>query len=293
MKPGDAASQRRSAMFENHPGTCLHEISCVTYHDGSFVRHVVSTRRRSPSAVGVYVAHPITGIRVSRIVAMQDLIRSMFDTIGREHGLEVSPFFPMRTTHLGVDDLGANVYGPCEGDFVETRHYTLQNRMDAIVHSDGVLVNYDLATDDGSYRISNGIPFDIGWAAGIAKPTSIVQPDGNPNPRCSLSPGQTRHLDLETGVRVLIEAIASRPREADERVVAEILEFPPERSVDALAMLAQADVRRHRECRAILAVMPGGKSNPSWHGQVGEVADWIVEDVGAARSIVDRLLAVP
>lgn len=279
-------------MFIDHPDTRLHLVTSTPVHTDGFVRHVISTRRRSPHVAGVYVAHPITGIRVSRIHEMQDAIRTLLATAGEKVGLDFVPLFPMRTNHLGTHQIGDNVYAPDKGDFARTRHYTLQNRMDAIVHCDAVLVNYDLAADDGTYRMSNGIPFDIGWAAAADKPTVIVQPTSNPNPPCRLANDQIRLSDIEIGVNHLAGMLAGRQLASAERVIAEIIVFPPERSADALACLAMIDARRHRQgCRAIIAVMDEAAATANRHGQVDEIADWLVPDEASAFRILDRLLA--
>lgn len=273
--------------------TSFHDVLCTTREREGFVHHSIATVRRTSASLGIYVAHPITGIRISRIHAMQDEVRAEMADAGRLHGVSVHPFFPIRTNHLGPDGIGDNVYEAGANEFSAARHFTLQNRLDAVVHSDGVLVHLDVRDDEGNYRRSNGIPFDVGWAEGAGRPAVVVEAPGSPNRFVLAAANHRTAPDLAEGVRTLVGmAVAGIRTVSLPTVVAEVLEMPDSPSPAALVELARSDVRRHRDgCRAILAVMPGGRANPNFHGQVGEIADWVVEDEAAAWSIVRRLLA--
>jgi len=277
--------------------TSLHSVRTLTETDpNSGAAHTtVSVRRKSPDHFGVYVAHPISGIRVGRILEMQRRVSESFGRANAGSPRAVTPFFPMRTTHLAADDIGANEYGDTKALFGATRAFTLQNRMDAILHSDAVLINFDLRDDDGVYRLSKGIPFDYGWANACGKPTVAVIGAGNPNWSETLMSCCTVTDDLDEGIDILNGMLSPASQDSVTwKIVAEVFEFGAEASLDYIARLAMADARKHIEGeRAIISVIPEGSGNPNWHGQVAQVSDWILSHPGEAEAVVRQLLAAP
>jgi len=259
------------------------------------VRHTtVTARRRHPAVYGVYVGHPVSGIRVGRIAAMQAEVRAAFDRANAGAAQRVATFFPMRTTHLRHDEVGASEYAGAEGLFTDTRHFTLQNRLDALCNADGVLLNFGLRDDEGRWRLSNGIPFDWGWAAHAGKPVVAVISRDNPN----WSPGLARAAclateDLEEGVRALNGLLPhAAARSASWAAAVEVFDFAGcPASPDMIARLARADARKHTEGgRAIVVVMPEGDRNRNWHGQVRQVADWVLPSREDAARVVRHLV---
>jgi len=270
----------------------IHESICPST---GAVHATVSVRRKSPDHFGVYVAHPISGIRVGRILEMQRRVADAFAAASRDTARSITPFFPMRTTHLAADDIGANEYGDTKALFGATRAFTLQNRMDAILNSDAVLINFDLRDDEGAFRVSKGIPFDYGWAAACGKPIVAVIRKDNPNWCPMLSACCTITDELDEGIASLSGMLAPTSQDSVTwKVVAEVFEFGPEASLDYIARLAMADARKHIEGeRAIISVIPEGSGNPNWHGQVAQVSDWVLADIGEAEAVVRQLLAAP
>lgn len=255
-------------------------------------RTTVSVRKRSPSDYSVYVGHPISGIRVGRILEMQERISAEFDRLNEGTAQTVRCLFPMRTTHLSATDVGANEYEGAKELFSHTRHFTLQNRMDAVMAADAVLVNFDLRDDDGNFRLSKGIPFDYGWASATGKPVVTVIGADNPN-MCAGAARASKIVDsIEEAVRELNGLLPHLKSGLKPRVVAEVFDFTGAGSaLSMIASLAEADARKHMDGgRAIIAVIPEGRQAPCWHGQVAEVADWVVEDTATAESIVSRLI---
>lgn len=259
------------------------------------VRHcVVTMRPRHPATYGVYVGHPISGIRVGRILDMQHAIRRFFDEANRNSVQRVVPYFPMRTTHLGTDEVGDNEYGDTESLFSDTRHFTLQNRQDALCQSHGVLIDFELRDDAGAYRVSKGIPFDYGWAHACRKPVVVAISRDNPN----WTPELTRNAchvtaDLAEGVQVLNALLPhAAARQDGWKMAVEVFDFTGAPiALDMISRLAEADMRKHTTGgRAIITVMPEGKANPNWHGQVKQVSDWIVPDLRQAEAVVRHLL---
>ena len=96
-------------------------------------RATVRIRPLDGSVRTVYVGHPISGIRVGRIAAMQDEVERTLAEAGRRAGLRTVPLFPMRTPHLASDEVGASEYEEGASLFSDTRHFTFQNRLDALV----------------------------------------------------------------------------------------------------------------------------------------------------------------
>lgn len=244
-------------------------------------RHRVLPLRRPDSAV-VYVGHPISGIRMSRIIAMEARIRDLLP--------DVEVLLPMRSTHLTRACVGGNEYPDGVGLFSDTRHFTLQNRVDALHRSDAVLLNYDLADDEGSYRISCGMPFDLGWARAVGKPVVAVLPHGNPNASEGLVRDAALVPDLASAVRVLAPHLAPRTRDRAASHV-EIFDFGGcAFSPDLIAALGEADARKASgACAAIISVIPDGRANPNWHGQVKEVSDWLLPSMEEAMQVAATL----
>jgi len=275
--------------------TCLHTIRATTDIDpnSGALHTTVSVRRKSPDHHGIYVAHPISGIRVGRIHDMQRRVVESFGKANAGTGRVIAPFFPMRTTHLAADEIGANEYGDSKALFGATRAFTLQNRMDAILNSDAVLINFELKDDDGNYRLSKGIPFDYGWAAACGKPIVAVIPKDNPNWCPMLSACCTIADELDEGIASLSGMLAPASQDSVTwKVVAEVFEFGADASLDYIARLAMADARKHLEGeRAIISIIPDGAGNPNWHGQVAQVSDWVLSDPGEAEYVVRRLIA--
>lgn len=255
-------------------------------------RRTISVARRSVDDFAVYVGHPITGIRVSRVVDMQRDVALAFKRANAESGRTVRCLFPLRTTHLRPDDVGANEYEDGLSLFSSTRHFTLQNRIDAVTASDAVLVNLELRDDEGRYRVSKGIPFDYGWAAAAGKPVATVAATDNPNLCAGLARSSSIFPTLEEAVQNLCQALSSRPPDMRPRVVADVFDFTGAGlALSMIGDLAEADARKHMEGgRAIIAVIPEGREAECWHGQVAQVADWIVKDAATADTIVERLI---
>lgn len=270
----------------------IHETNCPAT---GAVHTTVSVRKKSPDHFGVYVAHPISGIRVARILEMQRLVSESFAAANTGTARNVTPFFPMRTTHLAADEVGANEYGDTKALFGATRAFTLQNRMDAILHSDAVLINFDLMDDDGVYRLSKGIPFDYGWANACGKPVVAVIRPGNPNWSEMLRSCCEVTDTLGDAVARVNRILGDTSQDSVSwKVAAEVFEFGPEASLDFIARLAMADARKHIEGeRAIISVIPEGSGNPNWHGQVAQVSDWILTDASEAEAVVRQLLGPP
>jgi nucleoside 2-deoxyribosyltransferase len=255
-------------------------------------RTTVSVRKRSPSDYCVYVGHPISGIRVGRILEMQDRISSEFDRLNVGTSQKVRCLFPMRTTHLTAGEIGANEYSGAKALFSDTRHFTLQNRMDAVMAADAVFVNFDLADDEGRFRVSKGIPFDYGWASAAGKPVVTVIGRDNPNMCAGAARASKIVGTLEEGVHELNGLLMHSRGGLKERVVADVFDFTGAGSaLSMIASLAEADARKHMDGgRAIIAVIPEGREAACWHGQVAQVADWVVQDVATAQTIVARLI---
>ena len=230
---------------------------------------------------GVYVGHPITGIGLDRIRAMEaDLAARL-----AEAGVAADLFFPMRSTHLRPGETGANEYAEGAGLFSGTRHFTSQNRCDAVHHADAVLLHYDLRDDAGAYRLSRGIPFDLGWARAHGKPVvAVIGPD-NPNWWPELPDLAAVVPSLDAAIPLLADRLP--PESAARATAIEVLAFPADRvSLALIARLAEADARKGLgACAAVIAVLPGGRTNPNWHGQVGEVADWMLGAVPEALRV--------
>jgi len=254
-------------------------------------RWTVSATRRSPACHTVYVGHPISGIRVARVREMQESVVAAFARLTGGTGRTVQCLFPMRTTHLRPDDLGANEYPDSTADFSDTRHFTLQNRMDAVTAADGVLINLDLADDLGAYRVSKGIPFDYGWAAACGTPVVAVVPEGNPNACAALSRAAAVTRDLEHAVAEMNVLLGQSRRTSSRRVIAEVFDFTGSGSaLSMIARLASTDAAKHRDGgRAIISVIPEGREAACWHGQVAQVSDWVVPDLARAERIVAQL----
>lgn len=274
--------------------------------DSGGMHVVVSSSRASPHCLGMYVGHPISGIRVARIREMETQVRAFLEVENAAGPWLTIPFFPMRSTHLGPDAIGANVYEAGKSLFSDARHFTMQNRLDAMRNADGVLLNYGIPADSGELLASMGMPFDWGWAREMGKPIVAVAEPGNPN----MSPGMVDsclHVvpDLVQGVRTLNAILRNMavqrretvpggavPRDGGVGNVVEVFMFPTGRpALDLIARLAAADARKHEgRTGSIVTVMPGGRENPSFHGQVREVSDWFVEDQAQASAVVTRLL---
>lgn len=255
-------------------------------------RSTVTATRRSPLDYSVYVGHPISGIRVGRILEMQDVVTGAFRRANADCAQNVHCLFPMRTTHLTAGETGANEYEGAAALFSGTRHFTLQNRMDAVMAADAVLINFELKDDAGEYRVSKGIPFDYGWAYACGKPVVAVIAEDNPNACCALSRATRIVTDLEEGVGFLNSVLPHAPRAPARRVVADVFDFTGSGSaLSAIAALAESDVQKHRDGgRAIIAVIPEGRDSPCWHGQIAQVADWLLPDARTAEEVVLRLL---
>jgi len=255
-------------------------------------RWTVTALRRNPASYSVYVGHPISGIRVGRILEMQNAVERLFAWANAKSVQSVRCLFPMRTTHLSAEEVGDNEYEGAKALFSDTRHFTLQNRMDAVMASDAVLLNFDLRDDDGNFRVSKGIPFDYGWAYACGKPVVAVIGEGNPN-MCGALLRATMVTDsLGDGVRFLNSVLPHAQRLAGKRTVAEIFDFSSAGcALSMISALAEADAAKHADGgRAIIAVIPEGRSSASWHGQVAQVADWILPDLASAEEVVSRLL---
>ncbi|WP_327209894.1 hypothetical protein [Rhizobium leguminosarum] len=255
-------------------------------------RRTVSVRRRSVDDFTVYVGHPISGIRVARILEMQDEVCRAFERANAGTPRTVRCLFPLRTTHLDAGDVGANEYDGVGALFSDTRHFTLQNRMDAVMAADAVLVNFDLRDDEGRHRVSKGIPFDYGWAVAAGRPVVTVAGDDNPNLCAGLSRSTDIYEDLESAVRAVNDLLPRRAADMRPRVVADVFDFTGAGvALSMIANLAEADARKHMDGgRAIIAVIPEGREAQCWHGQVAQVADWVVQDVSTADDIVSRLI---
>jgi nucleoside 2-deoxyribosyltransferase len=227
---------------------------------------------------GVYVGHPI--------LAMEDDVAALF----RESGRSPDLYLPMRSTHLGASDTGANEYAADAGLFSGTRHFTSQNRCDAVHHADAVLLNYDVRDDAGAFRLSRGIPFDLGWARAHGKPVvAVIRPD-NPNFWPGLADVAEIRPDIGSGVAAVARRLPGRSGMGTSCLI-EVLAFPGDAvSLPLLARLAEADARKCLgTCAAVLTVMPGGRANPNWHGQVGEVSDWLLPDMASAVRVAEVL----
>lgn len=282
-------------MFESlgHTPSLFIDVTTTTCPESGAARHTVTAERRNPAAYGVYVGHPISGIRVGRILEMQDHITRRFASLNKGTGQEVHCLFPMRTTHLTATDVGDNEYSGAKALFSDTRHFTLQNRMDAIMASDGVLVNFDLKDDDGNYRVSKGIPFDYGWAGACGRPVAVAIPEGNPNDCLALGRVASRNMSLDAAVASLNAILRHTPRQPPKRVVADVFDFTGAgTALSMIAALARADAEKHRDGgRAIISVIPEGREAACWHGQVAQVSDWVVEEAETAVMIVRQLVA--
>lgn len=282
-------------MFERlgHTPSLFIDVTTTTCSESGAARHTITAERRSPAAYSVYVGHPISGIRVGRILEMQDLVVRSFAELNRGTEQAVHCLFPMRTTHLTAAEVGDNEYSGAKALFSDTRHFTLQNRMDAIMASDAVLVNFDLKDDDGNYRISKGIPFDYGWAAASGRPVSVAVPDGNPNDCHALSRVASRHVHIEDAIADLNALLPHTPKGPARRVVADVFDFTGAgNALSMIAWLARADAEKHRDGgRAIISIIPEGRSAACWHGQIAQVSDWVVEDTSTAIDIVRQLVA--
>jgi hypothetical protein len=199
----------------------------------------------------------------------------------------------MRTTHLSATDIGDNEYVGTKALFSDTRHFTLQNRMDAIMASDGVLVNFDLRDDDGKYRVSKGIPFDYGWADASGKPVAVAIPPDNPNNCLALGRVASQTSSVEEAVVSLNAILRHAPRSPAKRVVADVFDFTGAgTALSTISALARADAAKHRDGgRAIISVIPDGRGAACWHGQIAQVSDWVVEEGHTALEIVRQLVA--
>lgn len=270
----------------------------ITHHvcqESGATRSTVLISQRNLSTFGVYVGHPISGILISRLFKMQKEIGRLFEEQNRGTDRVVDLYFPLRTTHLSGDEYGDNEYEDGKSLFSNTRHFTLQNRQDALFNADAVLINFEIRDDQGDYRISKGIPFDYGWAAECGKPVvAVISPD-NPNRTSSLERIATIAPTLAEGVHRLNQALPDSRRSPQEpRVAAEIFDFSGCREPLAMiAELARADARKHRGAgSAIISILPEGRNAPAWHGQVMEVSDWILSDARQAEKVVSQLLAL-
>jgi hypothetical protein len=273
-------------------GRLIVDAEVYTCPESGATRTTISVKKRSPSDYLVYVGHPISGIRVGRILEMQDRISAAFNHLNEGTAQSVRCLFPMRTTHLSATDIGANEYEGAKELFSNTRHFTLQNRMDAVMAADAVLVNFDLKDDDGNYRVSKGIPFDYGWASAMGKPVVTVISDDNPN-MCAAAARASKIVGtVDDAVREMNGLLRHVKTQMKPRVVAELFDFTGAGSaLSMIASLAEADARKHMDGgRAIIAVIPEGRQAPCWHGQVAEVADWVVDDHITAENIVARLI---
>ncbi|MDW9481391.1 hypothetical protein GOB57_22345 [Sinorhizobium meliloti] len=282
-------------MFDSlgHTPSLFIDVITTSCAESGASRHTVTAERRNPTGYSVYVGHPISGIRVGRILEMQNLIVRTFAELNRGSAQEVHCLFPMRTTHLTSADVGDNEYSGAKALFSDTRHFTLQNRMDAIMASDAVLVNFDLRDDDGNYRISKGIPFDYGWAGSCGRPVAVAIPKGNPNDCLALDRVASRNSSIEDAVASLNSILRHTPKSLTKRVVAEVFDFTGAgAALSMIAALARADAEKHRDGgRAIISVIPEGRAAACWHGQIAQVSDWVVEDIPTAADIVKQLVA--
>ncbi len=272
----------------------VHIANFICQESGA-TRATVSVNPKSLSTFGVYVGHPISGIRVHRLFAMQRDIATEFARLNEGRDRWIDLYFPMRTTHLGSDDLGASEYEKDSSLFSNTRHYTLQNRQDAMFNADAVLINFEIKDDNGDYRISKGIPFDYGWAAECGKPViAVIAPD-NPNRTTALERVAFVTANLGDGIKHLNDRLpASRTVPAAPRVVTEIFDFSDcDEPLAMIAELAKADARKYRGSgAAIISILPEGRKAPAWHGQVMEVSDWILASTVEAETVVRQLLAL-
>lgn len=268
------------------------EVDEVAFPESGTKKYIVSVTRKNPASYQVYVGHPISGIRVGRIMEMQQQIMDCFGRANRGTAQQVHCLFPLRTTHLGADEVGDNEYEAGASLFSDTRHFTLQNRMDALMSADAVLVNFNLRDDDGNYRISKGIPFDYGWASSVGKAVVTAIQGGNPNMCEALTKHSMVFDDLEQAVFQLNAMLPHGPRTKQTRVLAEVFDFSSsECALSMIASLAAADAHKHRDGgRAIIAVIPEGKSSVNWHGQIGQVADWVLPEMEQAEKVVQKLL---
>jgi hypothetical protein len=282
-------------MFETlgHTPSLFIDVTTTTCPESGASRHTVTAERRNPAAYSVYVGHPISGIKVGRILEMQDLITDLFAKLNKDTGQEVHCLFPMRTTHLSASDVGNNEYSGAKALFSDTRHFTLQNRMDAIMACDAVLVNFDLKDDDGNFRISKGIPFDYGWASACGLPVAVAIPEGNPNDCLALGRVASRSVSIGEAAASLNTVLHHAPRRPLKRVVADVFDFTGAGSaLSMIATLARADAEKHRDGgRAIISIIPEGREAACWHGQVAQVSDWVVEHRVTAIQIVMQLVA--
>lgn len=276
-----------------HTPSLFIDVTTTTCPESGASRHTVTAERRNPAAYSVYVGHPISGIRVGRILEMQNLITELFATLNKGTGQEVHCLFPMRTTHLAAADIGDNEYTEAKALFSDTRHFTLQNRMDAIMASDAVLVNFDLKDDAGNYRVSKGIPFDYGWAASCGRPVAVAIPENNPNDCLALARVTSRSASVQEAIISLNAILGHAPRQSTKRVVADVFDFTGAgTALSMIAALARADAEKHRDGgRAIISVIPEGREAACWHGQVAQVSDWVVDEPATAVKIVRHLVA--
>lgn len=281
-------------MYGNFISTSRHliDVSRLVCPESGAARSTVTLTRRSPAAYSVYVGHPISGINVGRIFTMQDTVERTFCRANAKSVQEVSCLFPMRTTHLSASDTGDNEYKDANALFSDTRHFTLQNRMDAVMAADAVLLNFDLKDDAGSFRVSKGIPFDYGWAYACGKPVVAVIGEGNPNSCRALDRAAFTTENLAEGISFLNGLLPHAARTPRSRVVAEVFDFTGAGSaLSAISALAEADAHKHRDGgRAIIAIIPEGKAAACWHGQVAQVADWVLPDARTAETVVARLI---
>ena len=257
------------------------------------VHLTITSERRHPACYGLYVGHPISGIRVSRILDMQQEVQDLLTKANTGNAQRVTAFFPMRTTHLRPEDTGANDYGGCKALFANTRHFTLQNRMDALCNADAVLLNFGLRDDEGEFRLSRGIPFDWGWARACGKPFVAVIERDNPNWTEGLAQAAALVTsNLAEGVQAINAMLPHASRARSWCPAVEVFDFSGcAASLDFIARLAGADARKHVSGgRAIITVMPEGQVNASFHGQVREVSDWMVNSMSEASEVARRLL---
>jgi nucleoside 2-deoxyribosyltransferase len=265
-----------------------------TCNESGAVRSTVSVMPKSLTTFGVYVGHPISGIRVSRLFSMQRNIVAAFERVNSGSDRWVNLYFPLRTTHLEEHELGASEYEADASLFSNTRHFTLQNRNDALFNADAVLINFEIKDDAGEYRVSKGIPFDYGWAAECGKPVVAVITDDNPNNTAALQTMAFVTPSLEAGVAHLNGLLPALRKETVARTVAEVFDFTNCREpLSMIAELARADARKYRgNGAAIITILPEGRNAPAWHGQVLEVSDWILASHEEAESVVRQLLAL-
>jgi nucleoside 2-deoxyribosyltransferase len=271
------------------------DIAHFVCQESGAVRSTVSVSPRNLSTFGVYIGHPISGIRVSRLLKMQRDIIAEFERLNSGTDRLIDLYFPMRTTHLHQDDVGASEYEKDASLFSNTRHFTLQNRQDALFNADAVLINFEIKDDAGEYRLSKGIPFDYGWAAECGKPVIAVISPENPNRTAALDRVAFVTKDLSEAISHINDCLpAYRPLAAAPRVAVEIFDFTNcSEPLSMIAELARADARKYRgNGAAIISILPEGRNAPAWHGQVLEVSDWILANKEEAETVVRQLLAL-